>query len=68
MQMDSKDIQIQTLYEALKAADYYINRLERVQRRLVVRDMTEAMSYWLRVGPPLIAAYESEATLSPRRA
>lgn len=56
--MDSRDIQIQNHYEALKAADYYIDRLEKVQRRHVVRDMTEAMEHYRRVGPPLIAAFE----------
>lgn len=56
--MDDRDIQIQRLYEALKAAAYYIDRLEKVQRRRVVRDMTEAMEGWNNEGPALIAAHE----------
>ena len=46
------------LLEALKAAAYYIERLEMVQQRRKVRDMTEAMEYYHRLGPPLLAAYE----------
>ena len=56
--MTEQDIQIERLLEALKAADYYITRLELVQQRRRVSDMTEAMEYYHRVGPPLIAAYE----------
>ncbi len=56
----SKDIRIERLFEALKAADYYIERLEYAQRRRKVTDMTEAMEYYHRVGPPLIAAYEGD--------
>jgi hypothetical protein len=56
--MTEQDIQIQTLYEALKAAAYYIERLEMAQQRRKVRDMTEAMEDYHRTGPPLIAAYE----------
>ena len=33
---------MQDLYEALKRADYYINRLEAVHRGHVVRDLDEA--------------------------
>jgi hypothetical protein len=58
----SKDIQIQRLYEALKSAAYYIERLELVQQRRRVRDMTEAMEGYRREALPLIAAYERELT------
>lgn len=57
--MDARDIEIQTLYEALKSAAYYIERLEMVQHRTRVRDMTEAMEHYHRVGVPVLAAYES---------
>jgi hypothetical protein len=57
----SADIQIQRLYEALKAAAYYIDRLEAAQQRRKVRDMTEAMEHYHREAVPLIAAYEKEA-------
>jgi pyruvate/2-oxoacid:ferredoxin oxidoreductase beta subunit len=56
--MTEQDIQIQTLYEALKAAACYIERLEMVQQRRKVRDMTEAMEHYHRIGPALIAAHE----------
>ena len=56
--MTEQDIQIQTFYEALKAAAYYIERLELVQQSRKVRDMTEAMEHYHRIGPALIAAYE----------
>jgi pyruvate/2-oxoacid:ferredoxin oxidoreductase beta subunit len=56
--MTEQDTQIQTLYEALKAAAYYIERLEMVQQRRKVRDMTEAMEHYHHTGPALIAAYE----------
>jgi len=55
-----QDIQIQRLYEALKAAAYYIERLELVQQRRKVRDMTEAMEQYHREAVPLIAAYDRE--------
>ena len=55
-----KDIQIQNLYEALKAAAYYVERLELVQRRKRVRDMTEAMEHYRRTALPLIEAYEKQ--------
>ena len=56
--MNGKDIQIQRLYEALKAAEYYIERLELVQQRRRVRDMTEAMEHYRREALPLIAIYD----------
>lgn len=56
-----EQLQIQGLLEALKAADYYIERLELVQRGKRVRDMTEAMEHYHRVGPPLINAFENTA-------
>ncbi len=55
-----KEIQIQNLYEALKAAEYYIDRLERVQMRKKVRDMCEAMEHYNRTAKPLIAAMDAE--------
>lgn len=55
-----KDIQIQNLYEALKAAAYYIERCELWMQRKRVRDMTEAMEYYRRTALPLISAYEKE--------
>ena len=58
--IDTRDIEIRNLYEALKAAEYYIDRLERVQMRKRVRDMTEAMEHYRREALPLIAAYERE--------
>ena len=60
--VNGQDIQIQRLYEALKAAAYYIERMELVQQRRKVRDMTEAMEYYRRTALPLIAAYEKEAS------
>lgn len=57
--MSLADIEIQNLYEALKAAAYYIERLELVQQRRKVRDMTEAMEYYHRIAVPLLAAYDS---------
>lgn len=59
--MDERDIQIQRLYEALTAAAYYIDRLEAVQMRRKVRDMTEAMEYYRREAVPLLAAYDRNA-------
>lgn len=56
--MTEQDIQIERLHEALKAAAYYIERLELVHQRRTVRDMTEAMEYYRRLGPPLLASYE----------
>ena len=56
--MTAQDIQINRLLEALKAAAYYIERLEMVQQRRKVRDMTEAMEHYRREALPLIAAYE----------
>lgn len=56
---ESAEIELQGLYEALKAAAYYIERLELVQQRRKVRDMTEAMEHYHRVALPVIAAYES---------
>ena len=46
---DAKDMvaEINALREYKKAADYYINRLEAVQKRKVVRDMCEAQSYYV---------------------
>jgi hypothetical protein len=58
--MTKQDIQIQRLYEALKTAAYYIERLELVQRRRKVRDMTEAMEHYHREAIPLIAAYDRD--------
>jgi hypothetical protein len=58
VKMTGQDIEIQNLHEALKAAAYYIERLEMVQHRTRVRDLTEAMEHYHRVGPPLLAAYE----------
>jgi hypothetical protein len=57
--MTTQDIEIQTLYEALKAAAYYIERLELVQQRRKVRDMTEAMEHYHRVAVPVLAVYDS---------
>ena len=56
----NKDLQIQNLYEALKIAAYYIERMELVQQRRKVRDMTESMEAYHRTVPTLIAAYEKE--------
>lgn len=58
--MDTRDIQIQQLYEALKAAEYYIDRLERVRMRRKVRDLGEAASHYEHTALPLIKAYERE--------
>ena len=58
--MDTKDIQIARLLEALRAAAYYIERLESVAQRKRVRDMCEAMEHYNRVGPALIDAYDRE--------
>jgi hypothetical protein len=60
--MTTADIEIQTLYEALKAAAYYIERLELAQQRRKVRDMTEAMEHYHRVGVPVLAVYDSMGT------
>lgn len=57
----SSDLQIQTLYEALRSAAYYVDRLEKAQCGKRVRDMTEAMEGYHRVVPALIAAYEKES-------
>ncbi len=57
----TKDIQIQRLCEALKAAAYYIDRLETAQRRRIVRDMTEAMECYRSEALPLIAAHENKS-------
>jgi hypothetical protein len=54
--MTGQDIEIQNLHEALKAAAYYIERLEMIQRRTRVRDLTEAMEHYHRVGPPLLVS------------
>jgi hypothetical protein len=59
--MNTADIEIQNLYEGLKAAAYYIERLELAQQRRKVRDMTEAMEHYHRVAIPLLAAYDSMA-------
>ena len=58
--MSGKDIEIQNLYEALKAAEYYIDRLEAVAQRRKVRDMTEAMEHYHRLAGPVIAAFDKE--------
>ena len=55
---DSKDIEIRNLYDALKAAEYYIDRLERVQMRKRVRDMPEAMEHYQRTAIPVILAFD----------
>jgi hypothetical protein len=55
-----RDIQIDRLLEAIRAAAYYIERLERVMERKRVRDMCEAMEHYRRVAIPLIAAYDKE--------
>lgn len=60
MQMDSKDIQIRNLYEALKAAEYYIERLEAFAGGKRVRDMTEAMEHYHRIAPAVIDAFDKE--------
>lgn len=54
----SDEPELQILYEALKAAAYYIERLELAQQRKKVRDMTEAMEHYHRVGVPVLAAYD----------
>lgn len=59
--MDERDIQIQRLYEALKVADYYIDRLQKVQLGQRVTDMTEAGDHYCREVLPLIEAYEKTA-------
>lgn len=57
--MDERDIQIQNLYEALKAANYYIDRLQKAQLGQRVCDMVEAGDYYCRFALPLIDAYEA---------
>lgn len=56
----SRDIEIRNLYDALKAAEYYIDRLERAQMRKRVRDMTEAMEHYQRTAIPVILAFDKE--------
>ncbi len=56
--MNTQEIQIQRLYEALKAAAYYIERLELAQRGRKVHGMTEAMTYYHHITPALLDAYE----------
>ena len=58
--IDSKEIEIRNLYDALKAAEYYIERLERVQQRKRVRDMCEAMEHYRRTAIPVILAFDKE--------
>ncbi len=59
--MLEKDIQIQRLYEALKVADYYIDRLQKAQLGQRVRDMSEAGDHYCREVLPLLDAYEKTA-------
>jgi len=56
----------ETLRRALESARYYIDRLERAQRRLVVRDMTEAMSAWEHDNREALAATQEEPDNKPR--
>jgi enoyl-CoA hydratase/carnithine racemase len=58
--MSIKDIEIRNLYEALKAAEYYIDRLEAAAQRRRVRDMTEAMEHYHHSAKPVIAAFDKE--------
>lgn len=58
--MDTKDIEIRNLYEALKAAEYYIDRLEAAAQKRKVRDMTEAMEHYHRAAKPVISAFDKE--------
>ena len=60
--MTEHELQIQKLYESLKAAAYYIERLEMFQSGKRVRDFAEAKEHYYRVAVPLIVAYESEGT------
>lgn len=60
--MDERDIQIQQLYEALKAADYYIDRLKKLCLGTKVRDLAEAASHYCHVALPLIEAYDKESS------
>lgn len=57
---DECQIEVRNLYEALKAAEYYIDRLERVQMRRRVRDMDEAMEHYHRTAVPVILAFDKE--------
>lgn len=57
---DECAIEVRNLYEALKAAEYYIERLERVQMRKRVTDMCEAMEHYQRAAIPLVKAYDKE--------
>lgn len=59
--MDERDIQIQGLYEALKAAAYYVDRLEKAYLGQKIRDMAEASSHYQHTALPLIEAYEKAA-------
>ena len=59
--MDERDIEIQNLYEALKAADYYIDRLQKVQLGQKVRDLPEAGEHYCHTALPLLEAYEKTA-------
>lgn len=58
--IDTRDLEIRNLYEALKAAEYYIDRLERVQMRKRVTDMCEAMEHYHHAAAPIIKAYDKE--------
>ena len=62
--MDYDGIEIGRLYEALKVAAYYIERLELAQRGRRVRDMTEAMEHYHSAAVPIICAYENESATS----
>ena len=55
-----KDIQIQRLYEALKTAAYYVDRLEKVHLGQKVRDLGEAASHYQCNVLSLIEAYENK--------
>jgi hypothetical protein len=59
--MDERDIQIQRLYEALKSAAYYVDRLEKVYIGQRVCDLGEASNHYQCTALPLIEAYEKTA-------
>ena len=46
--------------DVMRAAEYYIERLEFAQQRKVVRDMAEAMEWYRRAEAALSTAKESE--------
>lgn len=61
MEKMDAEIRIQRLLEALKAAQYYVSRLERYRDGLTVRDLAEAEGHYRSEALSLIEAYEREA-------